>query len=448
MTEARLERLERLERATAELQAPFAVVDLAAFWRNAADMERRAAGKPIRLASKSVRCRALQERVLACPGFQGTLAFTLPEALWLSEQGFHDVVVAYPTADREALRTLACRTEASSAHAGCMEASSADVRRTEARGAPARRTEVRGAPARRTVARGSHISLMVDSVAQLDLIESAVGPTADPPVEVCIDVDAGLWMLDGRIRIGAKRSPVHTPEQAAMLAQEILARERLRLVGIMAYESQIAGLGDSPPGRRARGAAIRALQRRSARELAVRRAAAVAAVQAVLRSAGAEPLRFVNGGGTGSIELTAAEQAVTEIAAGSGLYGPTLFDAYSAFQPEPAALFALAVVRKPSAGVATVLGGGYLASGPADAARLPVPFLPAGLSLDKQEGAGEVQTPLIGAAARELRVGDRVWFRHAKAGELCERFNRLHLIEGERIVEEVPTYRGEGKCFL
>lgn len=424
--------LERLECATAELEPPFALVDLDAFRRNAADMERRAAGKPIRLASKSVRCRALQERVLARPGFQGTLAFTLPEALWLAELGFQDIVVAYPTVDRKALRTIAQRS-----------GEEPDAR----------------------------VAVMVDSVVQLDLIETAVSsvgrgvsgggeggragavhaavaPACPAMIDVCIDVDAGLWMLDGRIRIGAKRSPVHRPEQAAVLAREILARERLRLVGIMSYESQIAGLGDSPPGRRVRAATIRALKRRSARELAGRRAEVVAAVQEALRVAGAEPLRFVNGGGTGSLELTAAEPAVSEIAAGSGLYGPALFDAYRAFRPEPAALFALPVVRKPSPGVVTVLGGGYLASGPADAARLPVPCLPMGLSLDKQEGAGEVQTPLVGAAARELRVGDRVWFRHAKAGELCERFDRLHLIEGERIVEQVATYRGEGKCFL
>ncbi|MGA9315168.1 MAG: alanine racemase, partial [Solirubrobacteraceae bacterium] len=229
--------LKRLERATAELEPPFAVVDLDAFWRNAADMERRAAGKPIRLASKSVRCRALQERVLARSGFQGALAFTLPEALWLAGQGFQDLVVAYPTADREALRTLAERSGPEP---------------------------------------GAHVSVMVDSVAQLDLIELAVGPTGSSSIEVCIDVDAGLWLLDGRIRIGAKRSPVHSPEQAVVLAREILARERLRLVGIMAYESQIAGLGDSPPGRRMRATTIRALKRRSARELAGRRAEVVA----------------------------------------------------------------------------------------------------------------------------------------------------------------------------
>lgn len=413
--------LQRLERATADLEAPFAAVDLDAFWRNAADMERRATGKPIRLASKSVRCRALQERVLARAGFQGTLAFTLPEALWLVECGQDDLVVAYPTADRRALRTLAALM------------------------------------AERP---GLRLSVMVDSVAQLDLIEVAIGEdgggNASEPLRVCIDVDAGLRMLDGRVRIGAKRSPVHTPADAAALAREIVARKRVRLVGIMSYEAQIAGLGDAPPGRRMRGVAIRALQARSAKELAVRRAAAVAAVEDVLaheagRSsvpAGEAPLEFVNGGGTGSLELTSAEPAVSEIAAGSGLYGPTLFDAYSAFQPLPAALFALPVVRKPSPGVATVLGGGYLASGPADAARLPTPFLPSGLTLDKQEGAGEVQTPLLGAAARGLRVGDRVWFRHTKAGELCERFERLYLIEDERVAEQVPTYRGEGKCFL
>jgi D-serine deaminase-like pyridoxal phosphate-dependent protein len=400
--------LERLEAATRELDAPFAVVDMDAFWRNASDMERRAGSKPIRLASKSVRCRALQQRVLGRGGFQGTLAFTLPEALWLAKNDFEDMLVAYPTTDRQALRALAHLHE----HIP-----------------------------------NARVAVMVDGVEQLDLILASCEAT-EVPVRVCIDLDAGLWLANGRVRIGAKRSPVHTPTQAAALAREIVSREGSALVGMMAYEAQIAGLGDTPPGKRARGAAIRALKRRSAKELAVRRAEAVAAVEDVLRDNSAAPLQFVNGGGTGSLELTGAEPAVTEIAAGSGLYGPTLFDSYSAFQPEPAALFALPVVRKPSPGVATVLGGGYLASGPADAARLPTPFLPAGLALDAQEGAGEVQTPLTGAPARELRVGDRVWFRHAKAGELCERFDRLHLIEGEQVVEEVPTYRGEGKCFL
>jgi D-serine deaminase-like pyridoxal phosphate-dependent protein len=401
------EQLRRLERATAELEPPFALVDLDAFCANAADMERRAAPKPIRLASKSVRCRALQERVLARPGFAGTLAFTLPEALWLAAHGGQDIVVAYPTVDRTALRALARLT----------------AEQPQAR-----------------------VSVMVDSVEQLDVLDAAIDRSqsgqSSAPVRVCLELDAGFPLPGGRGRVGAKRSPVHTPAQAQALARAIVARDGVELVGMMCYESQIAGLGDSPPGRPLRGAAVRVLQIASARELARRRGAAVAAVRAVA------PLEFVNGGGTGSLTGTARERAVTELAAGSGLYGPTLFDGYRGFQVRPAAMFALPVVRRPGPGVVTVLGGGYLASGPAEGSRLPSPYLPAGLRLDRQEGAGEVQTPVLGDVADGLRVGDRVYFRHAKAGELCERFDRLYLVEGERVVEEVPTYRGEGRCFL
>ena len=113
-----------------------------------------------------------------------------------------------------------------------------------------------------------------------------------------------------------------------------------------------------------------------------------------------------------------------------------------------AALFAQPVVRRPGLGVVTVLGGGYPASGAAGSDRSPVPYLPEGLTYDPQEGAGEVQTPLLGRVADALVVGDRVYLRHAKAGELCERFDSLHLIDGDRIVDEVPTYRGEGQMFL
>jgi D-serine deaminase-like pyridoxal phosphate-dependent protein len=365
---------ERLERATAHLDPPFAVVDLDAFDANAADLLRRAAGKPVRLATKSVRCRALIDRALAA-GLRGLLAFTLREALWLGQD---DVVVAYPTVDRAALREA------------------------------------------------GRVTLMVDCREHLDLIPG--------PARVCIDVDAGWWPLGGRVRIGAKRSPVRTPDEAAALAREIVARG-LELDGLMMYEAQIAGVAD-------RSFLVAAMQRASARELAARRAAVVAAVRAVA------PLRFVNGGGTGSVERTAAEDAVTEVAAGSGLFAPALFDAYRAFTPRPAAFFALPVVRRPSPRVATALGGGYPASGPAGRDRLPRPVLPRGLRLDRLEGAGEVQTPLLGRGAAGLRVGDRVWMRHAKAGELCERFDVLHLISGDRVAESVPTYRGEGRCFL
>jgi D-serine deaminase-like pyridoxal phosphate-dependent protein len=402
LTEARhssgVPRRQALKHATAALEPPFAVIDLDAFDRNAADLLRRGAGTPIRLASKSVRCRALIERALAA-GLQGILAFTLPEALWLAGHGHDNLVVAYPTVDRAALRELA---------AGPCE----------------------------------RVTIMADCVEHLELAVAAVREGGSGPIRVCLDVDAGWWPLRGRVKIGARRSPVRTAEHAALLAQAVVAREELHLDGLMSYEGHIAGVGDHPPGRPLMGAAIRTMQRMSARELASRRAEVVAAVRAVAQ------LRFVNGGGTGSVERTAAEAAVTEVAAGSGLYGPTLFDTYGGFTPQPAALFALPVVRRPDDHTATLLGGGYPASGAAGADRLPAPHLPEGLKLDRREGAGEVQTPVHGPGAAELRVGDRVWMRHAKAGELCERFNELHLVRGEELVETVPTYRGEGEAFL
>ncbi len=384
---------ERYREALADLDPPFAFVDLDAFWANAADLERRAAGTPLRLASKSVRCRELQRRVLERPGWQGQMTFTLAESLWLGEHGFDDLLLAYPTTDRGAL---------------------ADLRNHRSRPI-----------------------LMVDCIEHLDLIGAG-----EPAVRVCIDVDLSWWAFGGRLKVGAARSPIRTPDQAAALAGEIERRPGIELAAIMGYEAQIAGVGDNPPSR-VRGMAIRWMRRRSVAELAERRAAVVAAVERVTGRA-----LIVNGGGTGSIESTTGESVITEVTAGSGLYAPALFDHYTSFDARPAAFYALPVVRRPGRGVVTALGGGYLASGPADALRLPVPALPEGLQLDKLEGAGEVQTPLRGAAADGLQIGDSVYMRHSKAGELCERFDCLHLIEGDCVVEAVPTYRGEGKTFL
>jgi D-serine deaminase-like pyridoxal phosphate-dependent protein len=394
----------RLERACAELDPPFACVDLDAFDANRIELARRASGTSIRVASKSVRCRALLGRVLEDGGaFRGVLSLTVREALWLADHGFPDIVVGYPSVDRTALSEL--------------------LRRVREGGA-------------------GRIAVMVDAVEQLDLISGA-GASAEAPVDVCLDADAGLWLLGGRLRVGPRRSPLHDPREVARLAREVHGRPGLRLRGLMAYEGQIAGVGDRPPGDPLRGAAIRAMQSVSRRELRARRAALVAAAEAE-----SGRLEFVNAGGTGSLESSSAESAVTEVTAGSGLFGPTLFDSYGHFRPRPAAFFALPIVRRPGPGVVTALGGGYVASGPAGGDRLPVPWLPEGLNLDVHEGAGETQTPLRGAAADVLAIGDRVWMRHAKAGELCERFNCLYLIAGDRIVDEVPTYRGEGQSFL
>ena len=392
---------EDYERAFAGVDAPFALVDLDAMWSNADGMLARAGGTPIRVASKSVRCRALLEAILARDGFRGLMTFTLRESLWLHERGFEDLLLAYPTADHAALAEL-----------GRLDAGRPPV-------------------------------VMVDSAEHLDLIDAAAGDArARRAIRVCIEFDTGLWLAGGRIRVGVKRSPMRAPEDVGALAREVVARPGFELAGVMGYEAHIAGVGDRPLGKHLERPAIRWLKRRSAAELAERRAAIVAAVREVA------PVELVNGGGTGSIHSTARETAVTEVTAGSGFYAPTLFDRYDDFTPRPAAMFAMPVVRRPSGGVATLLGGGYHASGAAGADRLPEPHLPPGLRLDAREGAGEVQTPVIGSAAATLRIGDRVYLRHAKAGELCERFDSLHLVSGGEVVDEVPTYRGEGRSFL
>ncbi|MEU0525517.1 amino acid deaminase/aldolase [Streptomyces niveus] len=391
----------RYDRATAHLDAPLAVVDLDAFDANADDLVRRAGGKPIRVASKSVRCRALLERVLARDGFAGVMSFTLAESLWLARAGFDDVLLAYPSVDRGAFAELAADPKLAAA-----------------------------------------VTVMVDDPAQLDLVDLArAGGTEE--IRVCLEMDTAYQLFGGRVRIGARRSPLREPAQLAELARSIARRPGFRLVGLMAYEGHVAGVGDSVAGRPLRSRAVRLMQSAARKELAERRRAVVRAVRLV-----APELEFVNGGGTGSVQHTAAEESVTEIAAGSGLYVPRLFDNYTSFRGSPAALFAQPVVRRPGVGVVTVLGGGYPASGAAGRDRLPEPYLPEGLRYDPQEGAGEVQTPLLGSAADDLLIGDRVWFRHAKAGELCERFDELLLIEGDRVTATVPTYRGEGRTYL
>jgi D-serine deaminase-like pyridoxal phosphate-dependent protein len=394
---------ERLARACAELEPPFAVVDIDAFAENADTLARRTGGKAIRIASKSLRCRALLERLLADETgvFAGVLALTVGEALWLSEHRVRDIVVGYPSVDREALSAVATLGASGPLAAG-------------------------------------KITLMVDAVEHLELLGSLGGE-----LDVCVDADAGLWLLSGRVRVGPRRSPLHTPAQVAAFAAEVERRPGLELVGMMAYEGQIAGVGDHPAGRPLRGLAIQAMQAASRRELRARREQLVGAAEGVVGK-----LRFVNAGGTGSLESSSSEPWVSEVTAGSGLFGPALFDDYRRFRPRPAAFYTLPIVRRPGPGVVTALGGGYVASGPAGPDRLPRPWWPAGLKLDPQEGAGETQTPLRGAVANALKIGDRVWMRHAKAGELCERFKTLYLVSGDRIVDEVPTYRGEGQCFL
>ena len=393
--------------------APVALLDITSFRANAADMVRRAAGTPIRVASKSLRIRKAIDTALGEPGYAGVMAFTLAEALWLQECGHTDLLVAYPTVDHRAL--------------------SAWVRSAEARAA---------------------VTVVVDSPEHLELIEevqreAGLHPSQFraemPPLRICLDLDAA-WQPTACdwIRFGALRSPVKTARQARVMAEKIIGTPGCALVGVLAYEGQVAGL---PEGGGPRSLAVRGIKAASIRDLSSRRVEMVQTIREVAGRHGVE-LEFVNGGGTGSIESTVGEGAVTEIGAGSGLMGPASFDGFAHFDLRPASFFICPVARRPAPTVATVTGGGWIASGIPGKDRSPTVAWPEGLHLSGQEGAGEVQTPLTGAAATDLRLGDTVFLRHAKAGEPAEHVQRTLVYSQGRITDVWPTYRGEGQAFL
>jgi D-serine deaminase-like pyridoxal phosphate-dependent protein len=376
---------------------PTYVVDLDAFDANAADLARRAAGTPIRVATKSLRVPALVARALDAPGFHGVLAYALREALWLHAQGISDdLVLGYPTVDRSALARLTGDVEAAAA-----------------------------------------ITLMVDDPAQLDAVAAA--RASEVTVRVALDVDAGLRI--GSAHVGPKRSPLHDVGQVLDMARTVVDRPGFALVGAMTYEGQVAGVPDDVPDQRARSVVVRRIKQASVAQLAHRRAEVVAALRDLA------DLEIFNAGGSGSIESSAGDPAVTEVTAGSGLLVPGLFDHYRSFAPRPAAYFALPVVRRPAEDCVTVAGGGLIASGPTGKDRSPQPWAPPGLHLTGLEGAGEVQTPLVGPGASALRIGDLVWFRHAKSGEVAEHVLHAHLVRGGEVVDVVPTYRGTGNAW-
>lgn len=383
----------RYREALRNVSKPAAFVDLDFFDYNAREVLNRAGNKQIRVASKSIRCRALLTRVLQSHDrYQGVMAYHAREAVFLSHQGFDDILIAYPSSDATDLAAVA-----------------------------------------EEVARGKRLTLMVDCPEHIALVNRAA-KAKKVQLPLCIDVDMSTKFPG--LHFGVQRSGIRSAPQAKALFETIQQQDTVRLDGIMGYEAQLAGLGDNVPGQFIKNRVIRLLQNRALTKVRALRAAVVAAI-------GAENLRFVNAGGTGSLETSSQETVVTEVTAGSAFYAPALFDGYRHFHHQPAAGFALDITRLPEPDIYTCYGGGYVASGAAGKAKLPAPYLPEGSSLLPNEGAGEVQTPVLYHGPQLLQIGDPIFFRHAKAGELCEHFKVLYLIQGDRVVDCVPTYRGD-----
>lgn len=389
----------RYKQAFAGLSMPFAWVDLELLDRNIATNLQRARHVPIRIASKSIRSVGVLRYLLdASAQMQGLMCYHPAEAAWLASLGFDDLLVAYPSLDGAGLAAALDQVKA-----------------------------------------GKTIYFMVDMIEHAQAI-ARLAEQKNVVAKLCMDLDMSIQYPT--LYFGVHRSRVRNADEAVALYKKLRPLAGVELCGVMGYEAQIAGLGDNVPGQFLKNQAIHWLKLNAIPKIESRRTRTVLA----LREAGAN-IQLVNGGGTGSVESTIAEPTVTEVTVGSGYFCSHLFDNYRGFTLQPAAGFAVQVTRQPSSHILTCNGGGYVASGVAEPLKLPKPHLPAKIRLEANEGAGEVQTP-IHYHGKELHNGDPVFFRHAKAGELCERFNTLHLLRGEKIEREVTTYRGDGKVFM
>ena len=403
--ESAIERRARYSRAIEGEAWPCALVDLDAFERNVELLVRHATahGKKLRVATKSLRVPDLVRRIVASTPGAGLMTYSARETAFLREQGFDDLLLAYPTTRRDDAALLAG-----------------------------------------LAARGAKLSVIVDDVAHLACLSSAA-EAARTRIDVLVEVDMSYRPLRDLV-LGVRRSPIREPRDVLAFVARVAEHPALRFAGIMGYEAQIAGVGDDLPGgprARIEGALGRLVKSRSRVEVEKKRAEIVEAL-----AASGHRAEIVNGGGTGNLTWCAAEPALTEVTSGSGFLCSRLFDRYREVRPEPAAWFALEIVRVPGPGYVTCLGGGYVASGPPAWDRVPAPDLPEGLQLLGLEGAGEVQTPLRGPPGVTLAIGEPVFFRHAKAGELAEHFAEYLLVRGDRIVDRAKTYRGFGQCFL
>jgi len=381
-------------------KAPFAVLDMNALDENIQEIARRAQGRNIRIATKSIRCRYVLSYILEkLPHSFGVMAFTVEEAIWLSDLGFTNILLGYPTFEKDLINQVL----SSEKHA-------------------------------------TSIYFMVDKLEHVELLNN-IASKHQIHANLCVDIDMSSSFPG--IYFGVYRSAIKNATDLKSLIHSSNSFSNVKWKGLMGYEAQIAGIGDNVPGATFMNKIIGVLKSKSIKEIAERRTACLKVL-----ADNSIHLDFVNGGGTGSIESTLKEKGVTEITVGSGFYQSHLFDNYSNFKHKPALFYALRIVREPTNTIFTAQGGGFIASGATDPNKQPQPFLPKGMKLIKNEGAGEVQTPFEYHGKEALNIGDLVFFRHAKAGELCERFNELILVRDNKIEQIVSTYRGEQKCFL
>lgn len=379
---------------------PTLFLELEAFRANLKAVANSAKGKRVRVASKSIRSvEALRYIFNYSSVFQGVMCFTGEEALYLHEQGFDDLLIAYPIWNEKTLKAI------------CEK-----------------------------VTKGAIITVMTDNIEHLNRLEEIAKQT-NGHFLVCIDIDLSTNHFG--LHFGVHRSPLKGLKEIKDFIDIVYENDYFTLDGVMGYEAQIAGVTDADPRHTIKNTTIRNLKKQSRKEIISKRKKIMKYIKKYKID-----VRFINGGGTGSLHDTATQQGVTEVTVGSGFYCPHLFDKYDEFKLQPALFFALEITRKPAKDIYTCFGGGYIASGAVGEDKWPEIYAPEKAKFTANEGAGEVQTPIVYKGKQHLNLGDIIIFRHSKAGEICERFHEIAVIDKGKILEHWETYRGDGQCFL
>lgn len=390
--------MQTFHKAFAGLERPFAWVDMDALDANIEFVAAKAK-KPIRIATKSIRSiqllRYIAERLPKTVGF---MTYSAAETVFLLEQGFNHLLIGYPVMEEHAVKRLLFQIKA-----------------------------------------GKDVTFMVDHIEQIEFLER-MASGMDVTVPICIDVNVSDNY--GVLYFGTKRSPLDSFERVANFLYAISGR-KVEVRGVMTYEAQVAGVPDLPDETilsRLKSRVICQLKKRSIEQIEQTHDDIVSIIRHL------EAPVFINAGGSGSIDSTNLLE-VTEMTIGSAFLAPALFDRYHSLSLQKASGFALAVVRQFDEETFVCHGGGYVASGAPGIDRLPAFYEEGRFRYLSLEGAGEVQTPIVDSK-KALHIGETVYFRHAKAGELCERFPVFHAVRRGVHIGTYSTYRGDGQCFL
>ncbi|MBT3983117.1 MAG: hypothetical protein HOE90_17320 [Bacteriovoracaceae bacterium] len=359
--------------------------------------------KTLRLATKSIRNIWLIKYILKRSNvFEGVMCYSVHEAQHLFDNGIDDLLIAYPQIDFDSL-------------AGLLDLAK----------------------------KGANFSMACDHSEQLSIIDKYWNEFAGdlPPFPLCLDLDVSLRPLPF-VHIGALRSSIVDIAGLKACIEKVNSLNNLKIKGILTYEAQIASLQDQSPFTVLLNPIKKLIKSWAIKDVKKKREE----ITKYLKVSGIQ-YDYYNGGGSGSLPYTSKEPWISEVTVGSGLLESHIFDYISDNKNRPAIVFGLNITRRPKKGVVTCQSGGFIASGEMGKDKFPLPYRPVGMKYIPMEMAGEVQTPLSGPWADKLSVGDPVFFRPSKAGEIAERFNLYHFLRDGEVESSASTYRGDGKAF-